>query len=295
MIMNRLRKVISVAAVALMGGLMAGCPVPPTGDLDYDAGFLVGFAEDEDYWFGFDDGYDTVDGGPIYYQAGDYPYYDDLTYDAGYWDGVWYAYNDGYFVDYDYAFTIGFSEGYDVAFSPDGVDFIQDDDHTEWLDGGFSDGYNDGFTEGRVFGAYDYEEGLAFDWFDAMLDYRDGTDVEIGGVSTGNDGPAELYVYGVDPNDLVKTAAMKAKADKRAAAGFTVRNGSARAKTKQADEPALSYRPLISEVQSALNVKPIITPRGGRSLSLTSSWLERVNEYRGAIDSKATAKAARGR
>lgn len=292
--MVKMRKLAMLGAVILMGGTLAGCPVPPTGNVDYDSGFLVGFAQDDQYWLGFDDGYDTVDGGPIYYQGSDIPYYDDLSYDAGYWDGVWYAYNDGYFVDYDYAFTIGFSEGYDVAFGPGGVDFIQDDLHIEWLDGGFTDGYNDGFSEGRVFGAYDYDAGLPFDWFDALLDYRDGTDVSIGGVSTGNDGPVELYVYGVDPNDLVKTAAVAEKAGRRAAEkGFTVRHGNAKAKA--ASDTELSYRSLTSTVQNELNVRPTTSPRGGKKLTLTTSWLDRVNEYRAAVNTKATAKTTRAK
>ena len=106
-------------------------------------------------------------------------------YDAGYWDGVWYAYNDGYFVCYDYAFTIGFSEGYDLAYRGDWFDFIAGDAHPEYLDGSFEDGYNDGFTEGTVFGATDYRLGLPLDWLDAMWDYRDGTDVYIEELETG--------------------------------------------------------------------------------------------------------------
>lgn len=286
-----MRKMWFLGLTVLMGGALAGCPAPPTGDVDYDAGFLVGFAQDDEYWLGFDDGYDTVDGGPIYYSGSEIPFYDDLTYDAGYWDGVWYAYNDGYFVDYDYAFTIGFSEGYDVAYDASGYDFVQDDVHVEWLDGGFSDGYNDGFSEGRVFGAYDYETDLAFDWFDALLDYRDGTDVEIAGVSTGNDGPVELYVYGVDPNDLVKTAAMAEKSAKRTAAGFTVRRGSA-SKTA-ADDAELSYRTLPTDVQSEFNKRPTLSPRSDLSLTLTTTWLERVNAYRAALEAKAVAKTVR--
>ena len=50
-----------------------------------------------------------------------------------------------------------------------------------------------------MFGAWDWDDGRAFDWLDAMLDYRDGTDVTIGGVSTGDQGPVYLYVYGTDP------------------------------------------------------------------------------------------------
>lgn len=292
-ITSSLRRTATLGAAVVLSALFAGCPVPPTGDTEYDAAFLIGFAQDDYYWQGFYDSYDTVDGGPIYYAGADIPYYESPAYDAGYWDGVWYAYNDGYFVDYDYAFTIGFSEGYDIAFGPGGVDFIQDDEHIEWLDGGFSDGYNDGFSEGRVFGAYDYEAGLAFDWFDAMLDYRDGTDLTIGGVSTGNAGPVDLYIYGTDPNDLFAKAAPKDGPAKRAAAGFTIRKGNGTAKTKAADDTELSYRPLPADTQAELNVRPAASPRDPKKLTLTTTWLDRVNQYRNALDAKTAPKAAR--
>lgn len=272
---------VQAAAGIAMVGLLAGCPPGGSTDPDYNAGYLAGFLQDDEYWGGFYDGYDTVDGGPIYYSGSEIPIVEDPPYDAGYYDGLWYAYNDGYFVDYDYAFTIGFSEGYDAAFASDGVDFIQNDTHVEWLDGGFSDGYNDGFSEGRVFGAYDYGADLPFDWYDAMLDYRDGTDLTVGGVSTGNDGPVELYVYGTDPNDLVKNDARSAK---RIAARFTIRAGKAKAASP---DDGVSYRPLRSDVESDLNVTPSVTPRENRKLHLTTSWLARVNQYRNDVAAKA--------
>lgn len=288
------RRTAASLGVALLTSLtLMGCPPGGTTDPDYAAGYLVGFADDDEYWTGFYDSYDTVDGGPIYYSGSEIPYVEDPPYEAGYYDGLWYAYNDGYFVDYDYAFTIGFSEGYDLAFASDGVEFIQDDEHIEWLDGGFSDGYNDGFSEGRVFGAYDWEAGLDFDWLDAMLDYREGTDLTVGGVSTGNSGPVELYVYGTDPNDLLKK---DARATKRIAAGYTVRGGTAKAKTvagKQAGDE-VSYRPLPSSVKSDLSVSPGYSPRSKYPLTLTDTWLDRVNDYRAAFAKAAAAKSRRG-
>ncbi|MCF6285266.1 MAG: hypothetical protein L3K26_08755, partial [Candidatus Hydrogenedentes bacterium] len=113
--------------------LLAGCPtitgIPGTGSgdlgqIEYDAGFVVGFAEDGEYWQGFNDSYDTVDGGDIYYTGSQILQVEDPAYDAGYYDGVWYAYNDGYFVAYDYAFAIGFSEGYDIAFNGNWANFL---------------------------------------------------------------------------------------------------------------------------------------------------------------------------
>lgn len=60
---------VMIAASLPLGLLLAGCPTGGTIDpkIEYDAGFVVGFAEDGEYWQGFDDSYDTVDGGEIYY------------------------------------------------------------------------------------------------------------------------------------------------------------------------------------------------------------------------------------
>jgi hypothetical protein len=284
------RKTIAALALLGMAGLLTGCPpgyIPPIDDggggggdpqAEYDEGFDVGFAEDGEYWNGFYDGYDTVDGGPIYYAGSSIPYVEEPPFDAGYYDGVWYAYNDGYFVDYDYAFTIGFSEGYDLAYGPDWPDLFDSDFHVEWLDGGFSDGYNDGFSEGRVFGAWDYENFWDFDWLGALLDYRDGTDLEIGGLGTGTLGPVLLYEYGTDPNDLVKSTSQERKP--REGGTPAIRRNPAQ---KQQDVPALSYRALRSDVSQELNVRPEVSPRVKKPLALQSTWLERVDAYVNAL------------
>lgn len=255
--------------------LLAGCP--PGTDTDYDLGFALGFAQDGWYWTGYDDSFATVDFGPIYYQGSAIPELTTPPYEAGYWDGVWYAYNDGYFVAYDYAFTIGFSEGYDIAYSPFWPVFLASDVHVEYLDGGFSDGYNDGFSEGRVFGAWDFDNGWPFDWLGAMMDYRSGTDVIAGGVGTGIYGPVYLYEYGTDPLDFVKSVRQaRGQAERPIPA---IRNQNA-AKT---DVPALSYRPLIPQAQSGLNVMPLLSPRSDRQLQVPGTWLDRVNAYLAAL------------
>ncbi len=273
------------AALALVG-----CPVPPgyippdgnpdpNAQAEYDAGFADGFAEDAEYWQGFDDSYDTVDGGEIYYSGSSIPYVESPAYEAGYWDGVWYAYNDGYFVAYDYAFTIGFSEGYDAAYYPDWFTFLQSDEHVEWLDGGFTDGYNDGFSEGRLLGATDYEAGLPYDWLDAMLWYREGNDVYIEelDLGTGEYGPVYLYEYGTDPLDYLKSAGEPRKRSGRAP--LTIRAPGDGAK---AEVPPISYRGLPSDVQNEFDRRPESTPRSERKLTLESTWLERIEAYRGA-------------
>lgn len=281
-------RMAAMLAVIAISATLTGCPPgffdPPVDPVnpEYDAGFNDGFLEDDWYWTGFDDGYYTIDGGPIYYQGAEIPYYDDGSYEAGYWDGVWFAYNDGYFVDYDYAFTIGFSEGYDAAFAFDWPQFIAGDEHIEWLDGGFSDGYNDGFSEGRVFGAYDYETGLPFDWLDAMLDYRDGTDLIVVDadneeVGTGLYGPVYLYEYGTDPAGLIKSARAARHPEGRPTPAIRT------AADAKADVPPLSYRPLPGDVQNDLSVKPTSTPRGARGLSLESTWLQRIQAYRDSL------------
>lgn len=289
---KNVRQMALMAAALPAGLLLAGCPYPGGGitdpQLEYDAGFVVGFAQDNEYWQGFDDSYDTIDGGDIYYTGDQIPSLDEISYDAGYYDGVWYAYNDGYFVDYDYAFAIGFSEGYDVAFGPNWEAFLRSDTHVEWLDGGFSDGYNDGFSEGRILGASDYLDGLAFDWLDALLWYQDVDangnpndiyfqDLDLG---TGEFGPVVLYEYGTNPFDLVKStrAPRKGRAHNPAIRGTGV--------NFKADLPELSYRSLTADVQSELNVKPATTPRSETALTLESSWLERVNAYNAAYSNK---------
>lgn len=302
--MKRQRLNLSLFASVMM---LAGCPYYPDGggggggggnldQVEYDAGFLVGFAQDDEYWMGFDDSYDTVNGGPIYYTGSQIPQVIDPPYDAGYFDGVWYAYNDGYFVAYDYAFTIGFSEGYDVAFTANWRNFLLADVHDEWVDGGFTDGYNDGFSEGRILGAYDYASGLPFDWLDALLYYQ-GTDaqgnlndvyLEEVDLGTGLYGPVYLYEYGTDPNDLVKSRA--ARSERKGRDSLPTLRGHKAA--KQSEAPALSYRELPADVQAELDVSPQASPRSDWKLRLESSWLDRVNAYNAAYGEKSTRQRA---
>ena len=269
-----------VVALLVLG---AGCPSgTPTGDA-YDQGFDEGFALDDWYWDGYFDGYDTLGFSPIYYDASGIPYIDSPPYDAGYWDGVWYAYNDGYFVDYHYAFILGFSEGYDNAFWPDYLDFLYYDVHTEYENGGWSDGYNDGFSEGRVFGAYDYEAGLPFDWLDALLDYESGTDLyfEEVDVGTGVYGPVYLYEYGTDPNTFKKAAALK----RGTKAPLTIR-ANPLVKAVDIDSRSL-YRSLDPQAQQDLQVTPTQSLRDSIGLRLDTSWLQRVNAYQNSYKSVA--------
>ncbi|NIA12538.1 MAG: hypothetical protein GWP08_00560 [Nitrospiraceae bacterium] len=275
-----------VSTAVLMGTVvvaLVGCPgIPfPIGGT-YDQGFDEGFAKDDEYWLGYDDCDATEDDDPIYYSGGDIPDVASPEYDRGYWDGVWYAYNDGYFVCYDYAFTIGFSEGYDAAFYPGFLDFLATDFHVEYDNGGWGDGYNDGFSEGRIFGAADYEAGWPLDWLDALLDYRSGTDLYFDEVDlgTGEFGPVYLYEYGTDPLSFKSATAPRATGPVPA-----VRKGAAKA-----DAPAISYRTLTAGRQADLDVTPVSVARNGRAPTLATSWLDRVNAYLGATKS-ATAKS----
>jgi hypothetical protein len=286
------KAMLIAGGVCLSALLLSGCPggyvppppPPPDPQAEYDEGFDDGFLVDDEYWQGFDDSYDTIDGGTIYYSGSEIPFYDELTYEAGYWDGVWYAYNDGYFVAYDYAFTVGFSEGYDIAFQPNYAAFLQNDVHLEYLDGGFSDGYNDGFSEGSVFGAWDYANGRSFDWLDAMLDYRAGTDLVVAGVATGE---IELYEYGVDPNDLVKGTKQLRTADP--ARALAIRDSGAKA-----DVPPISYRGIRPEVRTELTQRPATSPRSDTALTLTTTWIQRIDAYRATLDTKAAPAQTRG-
>jgi hypothetical protein len=251
---------------------------------DYDKGFSDGFLVDDEYWRGFDESYGTRDAGPILYSGGDIAYVTSPAYDAGYWDGVWYAYNDGYFVEYDYAFTIGFSEGYDLGFRPDWVAFLNSDQHVEYYDGGFTDGYNDGFSEGRVLGAYDYSNGLANDWLDAMTYYRGGNDVYLDQVSlgTGTSGPVTLYTYGTDPNSLTAGKTLST-----AASGRSIRRSAGgTAKAAKTDIPAVSYRTLPDGERARFNVAPATTPRSGDALTITTTWAQRIDAYRATLSGK---------
>lgn len=294
--MYRFRVLMPIAAVAV-GALLflSGCPSTPTEQnrgqqtgtglgwkqADYDRGFSDGFLVDDEYWRGFDESWNTRDAGPILYSGGDIPYVTSPAYDAGYWDGVWYAYNDGYFVEYDYAFTIGFSEGYDIAFNADWYDFLSADQHVEYYDGGFSDGYNDGFSEGRILGAYDYSANLPYDWLDAMAYYREGNDVYLDELQlgTGEYGPVELYVYGTDPNELFGKAAAKAVT----LGGRSIRRAAGDAeKAAKTTIPDISYRTLPDSERTRFNVAPSTSPRSDAALTLTTTWAERIEAYRAA-------------
>lgn len=264
---------------------LAGCPEvpgwpnPPTGHIEYDRGFNDGFADDNEYWLGFYDSWDTVDGGEIYYTGHEIPYIDDYSYEAGYWDGIWFAYHDGYFVAYDYAFTIGFSDGYDATYRANWRSFLNNDEHVEWLDGGFSDGYNDGFSEGRVFGVYDYETGLPFDWLDAMLDYRAGTDVLLDSfgviLGTGEYGPVYLYEYGTDPFELIYGKSENATPNRAGSNKPAIRASHDNKLTIN----QISYRDMINDVREELNVRYKNSPRGNIDLTLQNTWLNRVEMY----------------
>lgn len=259
--------------VPIPGG--GGGPLPGGDTIDYELGFNAGFARDDWYWQGYDDGYDTLDFVPIYYQGGTIPYIDEVSYDAGFWDGVWWAYNDGYFVDYRYAFILGFSEGYDNAFWPDYLDFLAGDVHVEYLHGGWIDGYNDGFSEGRVFGASDYEQGLPFDWEDALLDYEDGVDLyfEEVDVGTGVYGPVYLYEYGTDPFTL---KADSLRGNRLKGAPRTIRGGL----TKDlAIESRELYRTLKPEAREQYEVTPGQSVRSDRALRLETTWIARIESY----------------
>ncbi len=271
-------KVLYVITLPLVIIVFSGCPII-VDEAEYERGFNDGFAQDDYYWTGFFDSYDTVNGGTIYYQGDKIPQVESPPYDAGYYDGLWFAYNDGYFVEYDYAFTIGFSEGYDCAYQPGWQTFLTVDKHVEWLDGGFSDGYNDGFSEGRIFGAYDYVNRLPFDWLDAMLDYRSGTDLVMAGISTGDKGPVILYEWGTDPKTLVKS---KKNVE---GTGRSIRFAiNAKSSIAKFSPPDISYRTMIPDAEKEFQTKPTNSPRySSKPLTLTSTWLERINQYRSAL------------
>lgn len=261
-------------AVLLAALMSAGCPPPGGGDPqdDYDTGFLEGFGEDGEYWTGFWDSYDTVDDSPIYYTGDTIPFVEDPPYESGYWDGVWYAYHDGYFVSYKYAFVLGWSEGYDNGYWPDYLDFLDDDTHIEFLNGGFGDGYHDGFSEGRVFGAADFEADIDFDWLGALLEYESGVDLNFAeiGVGTGAFGPVTYYEYGTDPNDLTK-ALRKAMARRHL-------TPTVRAKAVDVDDLEL-YRPLTQDAKNEFSVSYETSLRSDRELLLTSTYLQRIQAY----------------
>ena len=275
-----------------LAGVLLGCPPiePPNGtfppingdpQVEYDEGFEDGFHEDDWYWAGYWDGFDTVDFEPIYYDDSDIPFVESPPYEAGFWDGVWYAYNDGYFVDYHYAFILGFSEGYDSAYAPDFLDFLETDQHTEYLHGGWIDGYNDGFSEGRVFGAFDRKYDWPFDWEDALLDYELGTDIyefEDIGVVTGPDGPVILYEYGVNPHDIVKRSDVPDRLARSGQQVRSIRGEHSLSKSAKSDMDSM-YRAFIQEAREELDVRPDKALRGDRELRLETTWLERIEDY----------------
>jgi len=254
---------------------------PSGSQAEYDRGFRDGYAEDEEYWMGYYDSWDTRDGGEIYYSGHEIPYFDELSYRAGYWDGVWEAYNDGYFVAYDHAFTIGFSEGYDAAYQPNWRQFLRNDEHVEWLDGGFTDGYNDGFSEGRILGAVDYDAGFPFDWRDALAWYRAGNDAYIPSLDlgTGEFGPVILYEWGQNPHELVFGKSTASESPRRGVdaprAPLSVRAGTEDAAAEKSGHD-IRQRPFTKELRELLNVRPSTSPRSETPLRLGSTWLERI-------------------
>lgn len=268
-----------VAALALGVVALTGCPggLPIPNPNDYDEGLEDGFFEDEWYWEGYDDSVASIDYDTIFYEGSEIPFIDDNSYEAGYWDGVWYAYNDGYFTSYRYGFIIGFSEGYDNAYWPDYLDFLAADEHTENLNGGWVDGYQDGFSEGRVFGAYDFEAGLPFDWLDAFYDYEDGTDLyfEEVDVGTGEFGPVILYEYGTDPFDLSLKSARIERSEHPNGQTPAIRKP---ASAEKFDPEAQDlFRPLLPDVAASYQISPDESGRSDRELRLESTWLQRIN------------------
>lgn len=276
-----------VTGCPYMDGTGGGIVVPPpdsgggggtsgNAQQEYDLGFEAGFARDDWYWDGYFDGYYTVSRAPIYYDDSGIPYLESPPYDAGYWDGVWYAYNDGYFVDYHYAFIVGFSEGYDNAYWPDYLTFLASDRHTEYYHGGWIDGYNDGYSEGRVFGANDYEQGIPFDWLGALRDYEQGVDLyfEEVGVGTGVWGPVILYEYGTNPN-LSKQTRVTQKSRAR-----SIRQGNSILRAQGKDDLGSLYRPFREDARTELQVTPSSSLRNTtHNLRLNLSWYDRVVAY----------------
>lgn len=253
--------------------ILAGCGSGSSSSrqlTSFEHGYADGFARDGEYFLGYDDSWFTIGFAPILYQGGDIPFIDDFSYDAGFFDGLFDAYNDGYFVAYRYALIIGFSEGYDNAYWPDYLDFLAADVHTEYLNGGFSDGYNDGFSEGRVFGAFDFEVFLPFDWLDAFLDWESGTDLffEEVGVGTGVFGPVTYYEWALDPHFLRKP--------ERGAGLMRAEAPSLRSVSRE--EPRDVIERLLGDSQTAeLDVTPTDTPRTSRDLRISESWLDRID------------------
>jgi hypothetical protein len=266
-----------IAASLALTALVSACSGSSgSWESSYDVGYDDGFAQDDEYYAGYVDSWITEGAAPIFYRGHEIPFLDDGSYDAGFYDGLFDAYNDGYFVAYRYAFIIGFSEGYDSAFAADYLDFLANDVHFEFRHGGFSDGYNDGFSEGRVFGAFDYEAFLPFDWLDAFLDWQDGTDLyfEEVDVGTGAFGPVILYEWGFNPFDILGRSESRGSIDSY----ITMRAG----KTRQDEGSRGNERPLTDELRQELEVAPETSDRTGQSLRLESTWLERIESVQSA-------------
>ena len=122
-----------------------------------------------------------------------------------------------------------------------------------------------------------------------MTDYRSGTDLYFEELllGTGEYGPVYLYEYGLDPA-AVKTAGRTLR---RGPAFGAIRTGIA-AKDGQAQE--LSYRPLTEEIRGDLDKKPDTVSRGGRALTIETTWLERIEAYNNALETGAKSVNERG-
>ncbi len=289
MAMARSQRIVACSSLALSALLFSGTVCTTTSDTiprTYEAGREQGFKLDEWYWDGFFDSFDTVDFEPIFYDDSEIPFLEGRTFEAGFWEGVWIAYNDGYFTDYRYAFFVGFSEGYDNAFWPDYLDFLASDVHVEYLNGGWADGYDDGFSEGRVFGAFDFEADLPFDWEDAIRDYQSGTDLffEEVGVGTGDFGPVVLYEWGANPHFL-KEAAPRRASNRQGTPSIRIKRSNSKERTLDLESLDV-FRPVREDAQQELDVTPSISQRSERELRLNTSWLDRIQAVQNPADTK---------
>lgn len=280
----------AITPILVASVILAGCgggggdssDGPEESQSAYNEGYADGFAQDSEYFAGYDHSFMTVGAGPILYDGDLIPFSDRLTYEAGYWDGLFDAYNDGYFVAYRYAFIIGFSEGYDAAFWSDYLDFLAADVHTEFRHGGFSDGYNDGFSEGRIFGAFDYEALLPFDWVDAFLDWQAGTDLYFEEVDkgTGEFGPVILYEYAENPHnvaDVSRTPQPDAQSIRMRMTESMVEGARADGVVPRNESTLEIARPLTASQSDALDTAPTTSARTSRELTITDTWLDRIN------------------
>jgi len=279
---------VSIAAVGCGGGGGGG------GATSYEAGYGDGFADDNEYYTAYNHSWDTDTAAPILYDGDLIPFLDDGSYDAGLYDGFFDAYNDGYFVAYRYAFIIGFSEGYDNAFWSDYLDFLASDFHAEFLHGGMLDAYNDGFSEGRIFGAFDYEAFFPFDWLDAFLDWEAGTDLYFKEVDkgTGEFGPVVLYGWGQNPHELV--GIREAGDSERPAQAIAMRK-TGKSKGVGGDNRVDLERTLTDDQRVQLNTVPITTDRTDRDLTNIQTWLQRIEAYQEQSSVNARSKRVRHR